>query len=142
MSGKYLIDTPKQFAEYTERSVKGITSLFLPIEEILKEPKDIESSPRITYTLQIHMVKRLFDNRNVCFLEFYHLATDNEQFLHNFTAKEDVAIKKMPSAKIAEDYAGKITCPRKNGSSAQYVNYGLTDSIFTCENDIYCMKCV
>ena len=63
MSAKCVIDTPKQFAEYTGRSVKGITSLFLPIEEVLKKPKDIESSPRIKYTLQIHMVKRFFDNR-------------------------------------------------------------------------------
>ena len=52
-------------------------------------------------------------------------------FLHNFTAKEDVAIKTMPLVKIAADCAGKIICPKKNGSSAQYLKYGLTDSVFT-----------
>ena len=77
--GKCVIDTPKQFAEYAERSVKGITSLHL-----LKEPEDIESSPRITDTLQIHMVKIFFDKRKVCFLEFYHLATYNEPFFTQF----------------------------------------------------------
>ena len=30
------------------------------------------------------MVKRFFDNRKVCFLEFYHLATDNEPFFTQF----------------------------------------------------------
>ena len=60
MQGECVIDTPKQFAEYAERSVKGITSLYLPTEEFLKEQEDIESSPRITDTLQIHIVKRLF----------------------------------------------------------------------------------
>ena len=56
-------------------------------------------------------------------------------FLHNFTAKEDVAIKTMPLVKIAADRGGKIICQTKNGSSAQYVKYGWTDSVFTCEND-------
>ena len=30
------------------------------------------------------MVKRFFDNRKVCFLEFYDLATDNEPFFIQF----------------------------------------------------------
>ena len=42
----------------------------------------------------------------------------------------------MHLLKIAVDCVGKIICPTKNGSSAQYRKYGLTDSIFTCENDI------
>ena len=45
MSGKCVIDTPKQFAEYAENAVKGITSLYLPTEEVLKEPDDIGNSP-------------------------------------------------------------------------------------------------
>ena len=136
ISGKCVIDTLKQFAEYAERPFKGITSMYLPTEKVLKEPKDIESSPRITDTLQIHMFKRFFDNRKVCFPEFYHLGTDNETFLHNFTAKENAAIKTMPLVKIAVGCAGKIICPMKNGSSAQHVKYDLTDSVFTCENNI------
>ena len=70
MSGKCVIDTPKQFAEYAESAVKGITSLYLPTEEVLKEPDDMRNSPRITDTLQFHKVKRCCDNRKVCFLEF------------------------------------------------------------------------
>ena len=70
MSGKCVIDTPKQFAEYTESAVKGITSFHLPTEEVLKEPDDMGNSPMITETLQTHKVKRCFDNRKVCFLEF------------------------------------------------------------------------
>ena len=57
MSEKCVIDTPKQFAEYAESAVKGITSLYLPTEEVLKEPDDIGNSPKITDTLQIHEVK-------------------------------------------------------------------------------------
>ena len=82
------------------------------------------------------MVKRFFANRKVCFPEFYHLGTDNETFLHNFTAKENAAIKTMPLVKIAVGCAGKIICPMKNGSSAQHVKSDLTDSVFTCGNNI------
>ena len=84
MSEKCVIDTPKQFLENAEISIKEITSLLFPKEEVLKEPEDIEISPRITDTLQIHMVKLYFDNRKICFLEFYHLATDNEPIFTQF----------------------------------------------------------
>ena len=70
MLEKCVIDTPKQFAEYAESAAKGITSLYLSTEEVLKEPDDIGNSPKITDTLQIHKVKRCFDIRKVCFLEF------------------------------------------------------------------------
>ena len=84
MSEKCIIGTPKQFAEYAERSVNGITSLYLPTEEVLKEPEDIESTRRIAATLQIHVVKRFFDNRKVCVLEFYHLTNDSEPYFTQF----------------------------------------------------------
>ena len=67
-----------------ERSVKGIVFLYLLTEEVLKEPDNIDSSPSITDTLQIYMIKKIFDNRKVCFLELYLLATDNEPFFIRF----------------------------------------------------------
>ena len=51
-------------------------------------------------------------------------------------AKEDVPIKTMPLVKIIADFVGKIIHPTNNSSSAQYVKYGLTNSVFTCENDV------
>ena len=84
MSGKCVNDIPKQFAQFAESAVKRITSLYLPTEEILKEPDDIRNSPRITDALQIHKVKRCFDNRKKCFLELYNLGTNNEPFFTQF----------------------------------------------------------
>ena len=42
MSSKSVIDTPKPFAEYSDRAVKGIISLYLPApaEDVLIEPED------------------------------------------------------------------------------------------------------
>ena len=47
MSGKYVIDNPKLFAE---KSIESITSLYLPADEVLIEPDDIEESLKIKET--------------------------------------------------------------------------------------------
>ena len=51
---------------------------------MLVEPDDIEVSPRMHETLQVHMVKRRFDQRNVSYLEFYRMATDTKPFFTQF----------------------------------------------------------
>ena len=84
MSGKCVIDTPREFTEHAEKVVKGITSLYLPAEDLLVKPDDIQVSPRIYETLQVHMVKRRFDQRNVPSLELYGMATDTKPFFTQF----------------------------------------------------------
>ena len=43
ISEKCTINTPEQFAEYADRSIEGITSLYPPFEEVLKEPDDVDN---------------------------------------------------------------------------------------------------
>ena len=119
VSEKCIIGTPKQFAEYAERSVNGITSLYLPTEEVLKEPEDIESSRRIAATLQIHVVKRFFDNRKVCVLEFYHLTNDSEPYFTQFYGQggcghQNNALGENPCRSCGKDYLPNeewLQCP-------------------------------
>ena len=66
--------------KHADRAVKGITSLYLPAEDVLIEPDDIEASQRIKDTLQIHMIKRFFDEQNVPYLQFFEMATDEKSF--------------------------------------------------------------
>ena len=47
MFGKCVIDTPKQFGERTDKAVNGITSLYLPAEDVSIEADGIKASPRI-----------------------------------------------------------------------------------------------
>ena len=84
MFGKSVTDTPKPFAEHAEKAVKGITSLYLPAEDVLIEPKDIEASPRIKDTLQIHMIKWFFYEQNVPYLQFLKMATNEKRFFTQF----------------------------------------------------------
>ena len=84
ISRKCVIDTPKPFAEHADKAVKGITSLYLPAEDVLIEPDDIEVSPAIKDTLQIHMIKRFFDEQNVPYLPFFKMATEEKPFFTQF----------------------------------------------------------
>ena len=84
MSGKCIIGTSKSFAEHAYKAVKGITSLYLPAEDVLIEHQDIEASPRIKDILQIHMIKRFFDEHNVHYLQFFKMATDKKPFFTQF----------------------------------------------------------
>ena len=56
-----MVRTAKEFAVHADEVVKGIDSLYLPVEDVLVEPDGIEVSPKILETLQIHLIKRLFD---------------------------------------------------------------------------------
>ena len=84
MSGKCVIDTPKEFPKYAEKAVKGITSLYLPSEDVLVEPGDIEISLKIHETLQVYMVKRFFDQQNFPYIQFFKMATDAKPFFTQF----------------------------------------------------------
>ena len=70
-SGKILINTSKEFAICADKVADGVTSIYLAEDEVLEEPAETEKAPKIDQTLQIHKVKRLCDNRNVCYLELH-----------------------------------------------------------------------
>ena len=52
-SGKVSIKNAEHFAAHADAILNGIKSLYISIDEVLKEPEDIEkSSPRIDGTLE------------------------------------------------------------------------------------------
>ena len=83
MSGKSVTDTPKPFVEHADKVVKDITPLYRPADVFI-EPDDIEASPRIKDTLQIHMIKRFFDKQNVPYLQFFKRDTNKNPFFTQF----------------------------------------------------------
>ena len=65
-SGKVIIKNAKHFSTYA-----GITSLYMSVDEVLKEPENIVSSPKIPGTLKVYKIARFFTNDGVCKLDFY-----------------------------------------------------------------------
>ena len=88
-SGKVSIKNDEHFAAHADAILNGIKSLYISIDEVLKEPEDIEkSSPRIDGTLEVHKIARSFSTDGVCKLEFFKTAVD-EQPLHVQYCKKD-----------------------------------------------------
>ena len=84
MSWKFVIDIPKPFAQHADKADKGITSLYLHAEDVLIEPDYIVVFPIIKDTLQIHIIKRFFDEQDVPYLQFFKMATNEKPFFRQF----------------------------------------------------------
>ena len=84
MSGKCVINTPKPSVKHADKTVKGITSLYLAAKVVLLEPDDIEASPKIKDTPHVHMIKQFFDKQNVPFLQFFKMTADGKPFFTQF----------------------------------------------------------
>ena len=124
MSGKSVTDTPKPFVEHADKVVKDITPLYRPVENVFIEPDDIEASPRIKDTLQIHMIKRFFDEQNVPYLQFFKRDTNKTLFSHSFMGKELEVIKRLLLMTTIVVHALETMNHLKNGFSAQDVKFG------------------
>ena len=75
-----MIKNAKDFAEYANKTISGITSIYMPINELLTEPDNTENAPKIPETLSIHKVTRSFNEDNICFIGFFSVANDDHQF--------------------------------------------------------------
>ena len=87
MPNKCMIKNAKDFAEYANKTISGITSIYMPISELLMEPDNIEYAPKIPETLSIHKVTRSFNEDNVCFIDFFRVANDDDTFFNKFYRK-------------------------------------------------------
>ena len=77
-SKKCVINGVKNFAEYANKIINGISCLYLAENEVMAEPQDIETSPKIPRTLKVHKVLRTYSEDNVCKMEFYELAAETD----------------------------------------------------------------
>ena len=59
-SGKVHIEDAKSFAEYADITIRNIKSLYLPLDDILQEPSEIDLVPKIKSVLEVHCVRREF----------------------------------------------------------------------------------
>ena len=55
-SKRCVINGAKDFAEYGNKMINGISCLYLAENEIMAKPQDIKTSPKIPRTLKFHKV--------------------------------------------------------------------------------------
>lgn len=102
-SGKVRILDAKSFSDYANSAIENINSLYLSQNQILKEPEDLETAPKIPSTLEVHKVRRIYSD-GVCKLEFYKIATDEIPFHEQwYRRKGDPEICGHPPLPLAFD---------------------------------------
>ena len=59
-SGKTVIQTPRDFADYANENIKDIACIYIPHKDIPDEPKEIESTQYVKEmsALQVHKIKK------------------------------------------------------------------------------------
>ena len=106
-SGKALINSPKEFANCAAQLVPSISSLYLPLEEMIEEPDDVIAAPAIPGTLKIHKVVRQFNEHGVCSLEFFKLSDQGEPTYTQFYRRnDDPAVCGHLNANVDENTCG------------------------------------
>ena len=53
-SGKAIINDAKKFAEYADKTIKGISSLYVLSDDVIVQQEEIKTAPKISETLKIH----------------------------------------------------------------------------------------
>ena len=90
MSEKCFNQNVEEFSNYANTVVNGITSVYLPQNDLLTEPDDIEEAPKIPETLSIHKVVQGLNEDGICYFKFYFLSKDSEPFFTQYYRKEDI----------------------------------------------------
>ena len=83
-----MINGAKDFAEYANKIIDGISSLYLAENDIVAESQDIKTSPKIPKALKVHKVLRNYNEENVCKMEFYELAAETKPFHSQWYSKD------------------------------------------------------
>ena len=89
MSGKCFIQNAEEFSNYANTVANGITSAYLPQNDLLTELDNIEEAPKIPEALSIHKVVRGFNEDGICYFKFYYLSKDSGPFFTQYYRKKD-----------------------------------------------------
>ena len=79
MSGDIVINHPKEFGTFANDITK-VESLYLPSDEVMKEPEEVKNAKKIPNTLQIHKLVREKSNQGVFCNKFFFLSSDKDPF--------------------------------------------------------------
>ena len=83
-----MINGGKDSAEYVNKIINGISCPYWAENEIMAEPQDIETPPKLPRTLKVQKVLRTYSEDNVCKMEFYELADETDPFHIQWDHKE------------------------------------------------------
>ena len=69
-------------------TIRNIKSLYLPLDNVLQEPSDIDLAPKIKSTLEVYCERREFTIDGIAKLKFLKMALDKEPFYEHYYRKQ------------------------------------------------------
>ena len=81
--GSNFANNTKEIAEYTYKTIKGISSLYMSKEKVIKKPKGFKLALKIPEMLTIQKVECCFKKERKIYFKFYYLAL-SEPYHANF----------------------------------------------------------
>ena len=78
--GQAIINVAKEFAEYADETIKGISSLNMLSDDVIVEQEEIKRAPKIPETLKIHKFVRYMEKGRDPSFHFYYLTSDDDPF--------------------------------------------------------------
>ena len=79
-SSRLVIDTPHEFSMAAQTLVPPITTIYVPKNETIQEPNEMENTPVIPKIFQIQKVVRKFNSQGVACIEFYNLPNESKPY--------------------------------------------------------------
>ena len=80
-SGKAIINYAKEFAEYADKTIKGISFKYMSSGNVIVEQEEIKTAPKIPETLKIHKFVRSMQKGKDPSLHFSYLASNDDPFM-------------------------------------------------------------
>ena len=108
-SGKAIIKDAKEFAEYADKAIKGISSLYMSSDDVIVEQEEIKTAPKIPEILKIHKFVRTMGKGKDPSFHFYYLASDDDPFhVQSYPSPSLLECKHMIQEVIDENFC--ISC--------------------------------
>ena len=77
LSGKTIINTPKEFAEFAN-TVSTISRLYLLNEDLLEEPDHVKDCTPISNTIKAHKIVQSYTSKGVPCSKFFYLSNNEK----------------------------------------------------------------
>ena len=82
------IRNAQELSDYANQVVSGINCIYLPEDQLMTEPADIDAAAKIAETLTIHKLTRGFNEGDISFSKSYRLTNEEKPFFTQVYRKD------------------------------------------------------
>ena len=143
-SGKAHFKGAKSFAEYVDITIRNIKPLYLPLDDVLQEPSEVDLALKIKSALDVHCVRRELTVDGITKVKLFKVALDKEPFYEHYCRKQgDPDVCGYPllplyysMSTIRVPFAKAHTWPKRIGLNAKFATNGFMNVVSWLNHNI------